>query len=157
MLRSAYGRIGFSAEAAPVITDAQGIDCMEELDIIPVGEIDNLCNKFIRRPGRINLTTNVANLGLQVFLKVENNLKLASFFLENKTSTGSVSVATDTTFDNVRLLHDLKESENKHTDPLVSSVIDAKNWPKTMESLEEYLRGHIGVKGVPLSYMVRSE
>ena len=26
-----------------------------------------------------------------------------------------------------------------------------------MESLEEYLRGHIGVKGVPLSYVMRSE
>ena len=26
-----------------------------------------------------------------------------------------------------------------------------------MESLEEYLRGHIEVKGVPLSYVVRSE
>ena len=26
-----------------------------------------------------------------------------------------------------------------------------------MESLEEYLGGHIGFKGVPLSYVVRSE
>ena len=26
-----------------------------------------------------------------------------------------------------------------------------------MEILEEYLRGHIGVRGVPLYYMVRSE
>ena len=35
-------------------------------------------------------------------------------------------------------------------------MIDAKNWPKTMEILEEYLRRHIGVKGVPLYYVVRS-
>ena len=40
---------------------------------------------------------------------------------------------------------------------MVSPVIDAKNWPKTMESLEEYLKGNIGVKGVPLPYVVRSE
>ena len=26
-----------------------------------------------------------------------------------------------------------------------------------MDSLDEYLRGHIGVKGIPLSYVVRSE
>ena len=38
-LRSAYGRIGFSAEAALVITDAQGIDNMEELEILTDGEI----------------------------------------------------------------------------------------------------------------------
>ena len=60
-LRSAYVRIGFSAEAALVITDTQGIDCMEEIEIITDGEIKNLC-KVIRRPGGINPITNVANL-----------------------------------------------------------------------------------------------
>ena len=38
---------------------------------------------------------------------------------------------------------------------MVSPVIDAKNCLKTMESLEDYLRGPIGVKGVPISYVVR--
>ena len=42
-IRSAYARIGFSAEAALVITDAQGIYCMEELEILTDGEIKNLC------------------------------------------------------------------------------------------------------------------
>ena len=36
-------------------------------------------------------------------------------------------------------------------------MIDANNWPKTVKILEEYLRGHIIVKGVPLSYVVRSK
>ena len=67
-LRSAYGRIGFSAEDALVITDAQGIDCMEKPKIITDGEIENLC-KVIRRPGGINPITKVANLGLQVSLR----------------------------------------------------------------------------------------
>ena len=40
---------------------------------------------------------------------------------------------------------------------MVSPVIDAKNWERTMEILEEYLRGHIGVKGVQLSYVVKSK
>ena len=57
----------------------------------------------------------------------------------------------------MRLLRDLKESEKEHKDPLVYLVIDAKNWPKTMESLEEYLRGEIGVKMVPLYYVMRSK
>ena len=38
-LQSAYVRIGFSAESALVITDADGIDCMEELEILTDGEI----------------------------------------------------------------------------------------------------------------------
>ena len=40
---------------------------------------------------------------------------------------------------------------------MVSPVIDAKNWPKTMYILEECIMGHIGVRGIPLSYVVRSE
>ena len=42
-------------------------------------------------------------------------------------------------------------------DNLVSTMIDAKNWPETMESLEEYLRGNIVVRGVLLSYVMRSK
>ena len=67
-LRSAYVRIGFSTEAWLVITDAQGIDCMKELEMLTDGDIDNMC-KVIRRPGGINTITNVSNLGLQVSLR----------------------------------------------------------------------------------------
>ena len=38
-LRSAYGWIGFSGEAALVITDAQGNDSMEDVDILIDREI----------------------------------------------------------------------------------------------------------------------
>ena len=54
-----------------------------------------------------------------------------------------MAVATDITLDNASLLRELKESKKEHTDPVVSLVIDAKNWPKTMESLEDYLMGGI--------------
>ena len=125
---------------------------MEELDIITDGEIENLC-KVIRRTCGINPITNVANLGIQVSLRAENNLNLARFFLKHKVGTGRGAVATDITLDNVRLLYELKEIKKEHKDPVVSPVIDANNWPKTMESLEEYLRKNIGNKGL----MCRSE
>ena len=68
-------------------------------------------------------------------MRAENNLRLDRFFLKNKVRTGRVMVATNIILDNVRLLCKLKESEKKHKDTVVSLVIDAKNWPKTMESL----------------------
>ena len=58
-LRSAYVRLGFSAETALVITDAHGIYCMDELEIFTDGEIDNLC-KVIKRPGGINPIINIS-------------------------------------------------------------------------------------------------
>ena len=68
-----------------------------------------------------------------------------------------MAVPTNITLISVRLSRELKESKKEHTDPLVSPVIDSKNCPKTMEFLEEYLRGDIVVKRVPLSYVVRSK
>ena len=68
-----------------------------------------------------------------------------------------MAVSTAITLDNVRLLRELKERKKEHKDPVVSPSIDAKNLPKTMGSLEEYLRGHIGVKRVPLYYAVISK
>ena len=51
-----------------MIDDAQGIDCMEELDILTDREIKNIC-KVSRRPGGINPVTNVANLIIHVSLR----------------------------------------------------------------------------------------
>ena len=103
-------RIGFSAEAVLVITDAQGIDCMEELKIITDGEIENLC-KVIRRLGGINTINKVANLVIQVSSRTEKNLNLASFFLKPKLRTVRVKLATNVTLYNVRLLRELNESK----------------------------------------------
>ena len=95
-LQSTHVWIVFSAEAALVITDVQGIDCMEELKNITDGGIKNLC-KVIKRPGGINTITNVDNLGIQVSLRTKTNLKLARFFFKHKLRTGRVAVATDIT------------------------------------------------------------
>ena len=126
-------RIVFPAEDSLVITDTQVTDCMEYIDILTDGEIENFC-KVVRRPGGINPITNVANLGLQVSLRDENNLKLARLFLKHKIRIVRVAVSTNIMLDNVHILRELKESERGHTDHLVSPVIDANNWPKTMES-----------------------
>ena len=76
--------IGFSADSAIVITDTQGIDSMEELDILTDGETENLC-KVISRHSGINPITDVAKLGSQVSLRAGKNLKLARLFLKHKT------------------------------------------------------------------------
>ena len=44
-------------------------------------------------------------------MRAKNNLKLVRFFLNYKIRTGRVTVATNITLDNVRLLCELKESK----------------------------------------------
>jgi len=36
-------------------------------------------------------------------------------------------------------------------------TVNAKDWPRTMESIEEYLQQFRGTTGVPLSYVIRKK
>ena len=57
---------------------------------------------------------------------------------------------------NVCKLIKQRDSEKIQTDPDTSPLIDSKDWLKTMEAVEEYLRQFGGVNYVPLSYVVRT-
>jgi hypothetical protein len=46
------------------------------------------------------------------------------------------------------------DTEKNHTNPDTLPAIDSKDWPKTMEAVEEYLRQFCEVNDVPLSYVV---
>ena len=49
-IRDAYGRLGFAADAAVILTDVQGIDSIDELVLLTDAEVGNLC-KVARHPG----------------------------------------------------------------------------------------------------------
>jgi hypothetical protein len=45
--------------------------------------------------------------------------------------------------------------EQTHKDPTITPTIDFKNWPKTMDVLDQWVRGHRGVDGSSLGYVIR--
>jgi hypothetical protein len=49
-MRTMFVRIGFTNVAAQVIVDEQGMDTLDEIQLLTDDEIENLC-KVIRRPG----------------------------------------------------------------------------------------------------------
>ena len=49
---------------------------------------------------------------------------------------------------------ELLEKNNK--DPITVPGIDFKNWPKTMYSIEQWIKGHRGVDGSSLGYVTRT-
>ena len=55
----------------------------------------------------------------------------------------------------VRALKDLRLAEENHTNPTEKPTINANNWPKTLEEIEEYLRNHLSQTKIPLAYIVR--
>ena len=67
----------------------------------------------------------------------------------------TVNVA-DITLTNVCKLIKQCDSEENHNNPYTPPIIDSKDWPKTIEAVEEYLRQFRGANDVPLSYIVRT-
>lgn len=52
---------------------------------------------------------------------------------------------------------DLKKAESEHTNPTEKPKINDANWPKTLDYIEEYLRGHLGHTKILLAPFVQCE
>jgi hypothetical protein len=158
-------RMRFTNAAADLIVGEQGVDQLSEIKILTDDEIESLC-KVVRRPGGTLPNPNAAVAGEpatipargeSISMIAESNLKLASYFLRHQERISRTVVYADVTLDGVRALRDLKQYEKDHVDPTAEPTIDTKDWSATMEGIEEWLRGHLGVNKVPLSYVVRRE
>jgi hypothetical protein len=167
-LRAALTRMGLTAAAAQNVTDVQGMDPMEEFSLLTDQEAENFC-KTIRRPGGTipnpalpvggaspaGMPPTIPNPGIPVNLRAENNLKLMCYFLLYRRRTSRPVAAGDITLNNVRALQDHRDWENKHEN-VEPPTINGKDWPKTIEAIQEWLRGTLGENTkLPLAYVIR--
>ena len=58
---------------------------------------------------------------------------------------------------NIIKINNKRETEDNNTDPKMPPKIDSKDWTKTMEAVEDYLRQFCGVNDALLSYIARKE
>ena len=174
-LRTALTRMGVSNNVAQEITDTQGINTLDELKILTDTEIETLC-KAIRRPGGTmpnpavaaaggvaaaqlaGIPLEIQNTGHVISARAENNLKLAAYFLRFKERTSRTVTAADVVLDDVRALKTHKLWEETHEDVDDKPEINEKDWPRTIEAMEEYFRGCLGTSSkIPLAYVIRKE
>ena len=160
---NALQRMGFSALAATYITTNQGLDTLSKCSILTDDEVENLCKVVCRPGGTIpnpaaggpeGQSPTIPNPGLAVPLHVENNLKLMCYFLHFQQRTSRPAVPANITLNNIRALRSLQLWEKEH-DNVEPPEIDAKDWPRTINAIHEYLRGCLRVTKIPLSYVVR--
>jgi hypothetical protein len=163
--RALLVHLKFSVPAAAAIVHEQGIDSLEEFKLLTDEDIESLC-KVVRRPGGsvINPDAHIAGQpgmirdgGESISMLAEGNLKLCSFYLRHLHCVGRTTDYANVTLVKVRTMSQLKKYEKDNSDPTVEPAIDTKDWSRNLESLEEYLRGFLGVTKVPLSYVVQKE
>ena len=78
------------------------------------------------------------------------------YYLRFKVRTSRTVVAADITLENVRALKDLRDYEEQQEDG-TPPELNARNWPKTIEMIEEWLRGCLGITKIPLAYVIRED
>jgi hypothetical protein len=156
--------IGFAAPVSQNIMD-QGHDLLDELALLSDDEVDGLC-KSIRSPGGLIAGPPVAlggapgplgpNPGRLVSSRAQNNLKLLTYYLRFKQRTSMTAVVNQITMVNIRALRHQRDQEEDHTDP-DAPTIDGEDWPKIIETLQEYLGACLGTTKLPLAYVVRRD
>jgi len=114
-MHQAYIHLGFTQVAAMLITDAQGIASIAELCILKDDEVENLC-KVICHPGGmipnpqvgvVGQPPMIPNPGIPVSLHVENNLKLAAYWLHHCLHISCMATPADITLDGICLVREL--------------------------------------------------
>ena len=99
----------------------------------------------------------VQNPGVPVNQRAEGHLKLLSFYLRHRARVSRMVAPADVTLEAIRSVRDLREFESTYKAPTEAPTINAKDWPKTMESIEEYLRSYLGERKIPLAYIIRKD
>ena len=151
-LRAVLRGIGFTQDAATYIVDTQGFDTAEDFAMLSDDEATNLC-KVTRRPGGLNNQNN-PNPGLSVSLKAENNLKLMCYYYRFRQRTSRPLTINLATTDTIRKYISRKRVEYEHEDPSPPEL-NFKNWTRTVDIIEDYLRNCLGTTKIPLAYIIR--
>ena len=127
---------------------------LEELSSMKDEDVEQLC-KTVRRPGGQILVAGVAqpNHSIPISIRAERNLKLACYYLQYRARVSRLVTAIGIMLDHVRALRNHKEAEGKREDGEAMEIND-KDWPKTMEAIEQWLSTCMGVTEIPLAYIV---
>jgi hypothetical protein len=166
-LRAMYGRLGFNNGADDNIVDVQGIDSVRELGYLNDEDVINLC-KTIRCPGGHlpnpayvaggAMDPTIPYTGIMVSQRAETNMQLASYTVRHHGRISRTTIVPAMNPTSIRRLRELKiKEESRDRDPASAPTIDPKNWPKTMDALEDYFSSVLGETKAPLAYVIRAE
>ena len=158
-LRTALTRIGFTATAATYLTDNQGLNSLDEFSFLSEDAVKGLC-AVARKPGGMipnphgNDPSHIPNPGIAITLRAENHLKLMCYQIRLAKRCSETILPTDITLASVRELQGLRDWEESHKDA-EPPEINAKDWPRTIDALQDYFRNCLGTMKIPLAYVIR--
>ena len=82
----------------------------------------------------------VSNTGVTVSEMDEANLQEMIYYIKNFNSIGCTCTHAKVGRAKVRAMYHQRDMEEDHKEPEVVTTINTKDWPKTLETVEEYTR-----------------
>jgi hypothetical protein len=152
--------LGFSSAAATYLTGTCGINYLDEIAYLDGIDDVNTTIKGVTNPGGTAMTgTGVTSVtlrknGIPVFIRAVANLKLCVYYLKHMERVQRKPVASSINLVLVRSYRDHQWHEVSFKNTVEEPVINEKDWPRTLETIREYLTSHYEGTGATLNYVV---
>jgi hypothetical protein len=140
MASACLQRMGFTLAAATELTSAGGQDLSTKEEY---GELDSDGQsrlwRLLARPVGLN-ANGVRDEGIKTSSKAQTNFGLMCYYINHLTKRADRATTwTAITLPLVKSMKPQMLQESTAKDPTVVPTINFKNWPRTMESLENYI------------------
>ena len=140
--------------AVVVTNDGQGLVTIDDVSQLNEKSVEGLF-RVLRRPG--GTSGRVSNPGVAVSLMAEANLQRVIYYTKHFKRIRHTCKHAYVELFKVWSMYHQREMEESHKDPEVVPAVDPRDWPKTLEMVEEYIRGFCRVDGQPLRYGLRED
>ena len=160
MMRQMFIHLGFSQAVATSIVNNHGIVTLTDLLHFEASDIDALCKNIQCPGGTIQGRNNhqVPNPGMSVSTMAQSNLKLATFWIMHHLECVQHSTApSDVTRAAIDPFTRQQKTEDTYEAPTELPKIDERNWAKTIEAMDEWLRLIPGECHLPLAYVIQKD
>jgi hypothetical protein len=154
-------RLVFSEAAATYLTGTCGIDSLDEIAYLDVIEDVDTTIKGVTNPGGTVMTGSGAtrvtscNNWIPVSIRAVANLKRCVYYLKPMERVQRQHVANAINLVLVRSYCDQQRHEVGFKNTAEEPEINAKDWPRTLKNIKEYLASQYGITGATLDCVVR--
>ena len=117
---------------------------------ITIDDFAHLNNKYVEGICRVLIiprgtTGGMSSPEVSVSVMAEENLQGMIYYIKYFKIIGRTYTHADIEIYKVRAMYHQRDMEEVHKDPEVLPTVNPREWPKTLETVEEYIRGFLVV------------
>jgi hypothetical protein len=156
-------RLGFIAEAATYLKGTCGINSLDKIAYLDgIDDVDTTIKGVTNPRGTVTTGTWITsvtsrNNGIPVSIRAVANLKLCVYYLKHTERVQRQPVANAINLVLVRSYRDQQRHEVGFKKTVEEPMINEEDWPRTLDTIREYIASQYGVDGATLDYVVRPD